>query len=151
MKTKDLLNLIDNGVRPIIRFTNNILDIESADPNMIGRVIGYREIDVWERGTETVFIDIDLSEFIEQNKSIAKKSWLDDNSIENLTWFESRYYPKNNIEGICEMLRNKFEDSELSLIEVINDNKYFNEFTSQSEFKSYVQFLENKLDKLNGI
>ena len=100
MKTRDLIEMIKNGSKPIIRFTEIISDIDSADEDMMGRVISVSKPDVWERGTETVEFRIDMSEFLEHNRSVAQIGWRDSNGDPVLTWMDSAYYPKDNIETI---------------------------------------------------
>lgn len=46
MKTRDLIEMIKNGSKPIIRFTERISDIDSADEDMMGRVISVSKPDV---------------------------------------------------------------------------------------------------------
>lgn len=146
MKTRDLVKMVKSGSKPIIKFTERISDIESADEGMMGRVISVSSPDVWERGTETVEFRIDMSEFLEHNRSVAQVGWRDSYGDPVLTWMDSDYYPKDNIETICEMLVDNFNDCDLSMFEVVNVSKYFEEFLAQNEIKDYVRFLENKLD-----
>lgn len=147
MKTKELVNLLKQGVKPTIKFTDNISDIESADPAMLGRVIGFKDVDIWERGTETVTFVIDMSEFYKHNESVAQLGWKGENGEYDLTWMQTKYYPTDHKESIVEMLKDKFKDSDLSMFEVVEVSKHFEEFCAQEEIEDYVQFLEKKLDE----
>jgi len=150
MKTKDLMDMLDNGVQPIIKFTTRISDIDGPDPDMMGKVIRYRDEDVWDRESSTIFFDIDISEFEEYNKTKAIPNWYDDKGNPTLTWFESSMYPKNGIESVCEMLVENSEPADLSLFEVFEISEYFKEYQDTGFKGTYVKFLEEKLDKLKS-
>lgn len=147
MKTKELIDILKQGVKPVVKFTEGIHEIESADPNMMGRVVGYKDIDIWERGSETVTFIIDFSEFVEYNKNFAERSWRDDNGSPTLTWFESKFYPKDHKEDIVEMLIENFKDSKLEMFEVVETSKHFEDFLAQKEETDYIKYLENLLDE----
>jgi hypothetical protein len=153
MKTRDLMKMLDEGVQPVIKFTQKITDIDGQpDPEMMGKVIGYRDEESWDenRNDVTIFIDIDLNEFETYNKTKAKSNWYDDKGVANLTWFDCGMYPKNGIESICVMLVENSEESGLDYFEIVELSKYFKEY-QVSDFKgTYAQFLEKKLDELNG-
>lgn len=144
MKTTELIKLIDTGVCPVIKFTSKINELDTADPGMMGRIVGYHTKDEWEPGTVTIEFKIDLSEFVNINKKIAVPDWGDN----KVTWFESKFYPSNHIIDICEMLMEKNEESEFLLFEVIEDTQFISEFKNQIITESYSVFLENKLKKI---
>ena len=147
MKTKELIKILKKGVNPIIKFTENIYNIESADEGMMGRVVGFHTFDKWDNSTETVFIKIDMSEFVDYNRSIAKPDWKDNKGY-NLIWHDTVYYPKNHIEEICEMYIENGKDAELSLIEISEPRDYFKEWMTGDMKINYVKFLEDKLDSI---
>ncbi|MFW6226060.1 MAG: hypothetical protein ACOC3V_03805 [bacterium] len=148
MKTKELISLIDQGVKPIVKFTDKIYDIESADEGMMGRVIGYHDFDRWDVENTTVFFKIDMSEFVEYNKKVAKPTWKDNSGEACLIWHDTKLYPKNHIEDICEMSTEKGEDAEFRLFEVVENSKYFEEYLSKDTNQDYVKYLEDKLKKI---
>jgi hypothetical protein len=118
MKTKDLINMINNGEKPIIKFTNNIIFFESADPEMMGKVISF-DIHNDDYGNQLVVFKIDMFEFYEYNKNIAIHCWRDSSEEPLTTWMESKYYPKDHIEEVTETVSNNYGDSILYMIEVI--------------------------------
>ena len=148
MKSKDLIKMIDNGVKPIVKFNENIYDIESADSGMMGRVIGYHDFDKWDNDTETVFFQIDMSEFVDYNKSVAKPNWNNIKGESCLIWHDTRYYPKNHIENICEMHIEGDESGEIKNFDMVEDSKFFEEYVSKEMKTDYVKFLEDKLKKV---
>jgi hypothetical protein len=117
---------------------------------MLGRITGIDNIESFDDGWKTVEVHIDLSEFIDKNKEIAKNNarWYDKYGKPTLNFFETIYYPENHIinfyldysnptDGLCDVY---YFD--------IVDNKYGIEFLKQDEILDYVKFLENKLDKI---
>jgi hypothetical protein len=152
MKTRDLMKMLDEGIQPVIKFTQKIQDIDGPDPEMMGKVIGYRDEESWDenRNDVTIFFDIELTGFETFNKTKAKANWYNDKGVPNLTWFESGMYPKNGIESICVMLVENSEESNLDYFEIVELSEYFKEY-QVSDFKgTYAQFLEKKLDDLKN-
>lgn len=147
MKTKELLKMLRQGVKPVIRFTENIIDIDPADPGMLGRVIGHKPVEIYDRGEECIAFIIDFSEFDAHNRSVAQPGWYDEKGGPTLIWQNSKYYPKDHKENIWEMLKEKHKDSELKLFEIVELSTHFSEFCAQDKIKDYVTFLENKLDQ----
>jgi hypothetical protein len=148
MKTKELVELVRQGVKPVIRVKDS-LNIDGPDNGMLGRIISVGVEDVWDRGDSTIEIVIDFEEFEEVNKPLAKKNWYDSNGIPCLTWMESRSYEKEvKSFGIFEMFEEKGEDAELSIIELVEENKWLTMYLETDKQMSYTEFLESRLDHM---
>ncbi|MFW6243371.1 MAG: hypothetical protein ACOC2W_04360 [bacterium] len=148
MKTYKIIELLQKGFKPIVKFTHNIYDIESADEGMMGRLISYHSFDSWDDKNMTVNFKIDMSEFVEHNRKIAKAYWKNNNGEACLIWHDTRFYPKNHIEDICEMYIENDEDAEIKLFETVQTSKYFEKYLSDNKNLDYVKYLEDKIKKI---
>lgn len=146
MKTKELLKMLDEGYKPIIKFNDKSTDLDGPNSGMLGKVISHYDHEIIERGEETIWVEVDLSDYVEYNKNFAIANFYDDNGNPCLTWFESKYYPKNNVFDLCLGLVESFKDADVRYFDVIEVSKYFQEYQNQTKIKSYVEFLEKKLD-----
>jgi hypothetical protein len=65
---------------------------------------------------------------------------------------ESRNY-ENEVKsfGIFEMLREKQVDAELSIIEMVEENKWLTSYLETDRKMSYTEFLESRLDFVMGL
>jgi len=149
MKTKELIKILDEGCKPIIKFNKNSVDLDGPNSEMLGKIISYYDHEIIERGEETIWIKVDLSDYVEYNKRIANINFYDDNGNPTLTWFESKYYPKNNIFDLCLGLVESYKDADVRYFDISELSKYFQEYQNQNNFNNYIEFLENKLDKLD--
>ena len=66
----------------VVKFTKDM--DESADKDMIARVVGSRQINM-----DVVEIYMDFNEFMEHNTAVGKKDWYDSTGIARLNWFEA--------------------------------------------------------------
>lgn len=160
MKTKELIAIINKGKEtgkfPIVQFNKNIKTIESADPGMYGRAVGYSDLDSdWDDEKTTVIFNIDMSEFIDHNMGVAKPIWIDTNQNnvgkrKLVTWFESEYYPKDHVENVVEVVKTKHGDSHLFFIDSAEPSAFYLEFLKLKDKGdlTYTEFLERKLTKI---
>jgi hypothetical protein len=147
MKTKELVELVREGVKPVIRVKDS-LNIDGPDNGMLGRIISVGVEDNWGDGDSTIEFVIDFKEFEEVNKPLAEKNWYDSNGVPCLTWMESMVYEKDvKSFGIFEMLREKQADAELSMIEIVEENKWLTMYLETDKQMSYTEFLELELEK----
>lgn len=130
MKTRDLIKMLDEGLKPIIVFMNMEVSDYDPDNDMMGKVVSYN----LDENTVRFCIDV------EHNKTHAKRDWYDQWGNPELTWFESNFYPKDNITEVWKML-----DTDLLHLEIKEKPSLFEEFQSQTKFTSYVRFLEEKI------
>lgn len=135
MNTKDLIKMVDEGLKPVVIFKNMEISDFDPDDGMMGKVISYN---IEFEGS--VKFDIDMTEFITNNKNYAKRDWYDKGGNATLTWFETTHYPKNNITDVWEML-----DDELMFLSPKENTHLYNEFAKQNKFSTYVDFLEDKV------
>jgi hypothetical protein len=148
MKTKELVELVREGVKPVIRVKDSS-NIDGPDNGMLGRIISVGVEDNWGDGDSTIEFVIDFKEFEEVNKPLAEKNWYDSNGVPCLTWMESRFYVKEvKSFGIFEMLREKQADAELSIIELVEENKWLTSYLETDRKMSYTEFLESRLDHM---
>jgi hypothetical protein len=151
MKTKELVELVSEGVKPVIRVKDSS-NIDGPDTGMLGRIISVGVEDSWGRGESTIEFVIDFKEFEEVNKPFARRHWYDSNGIPCLTWMESMVYEKEvKSFSIFEMFEEKGEDAELSIIEMVEENKWLTNYLETDRKMSYTEFLESRLDFVMGL
>ena len=151
MKTRELVELVNAGVKPVIRVIHGT-DLEGPDNGMLGRITSVGTEDVWDRENSTVEFVIDFKEFEEVNIPFAKKDWYDKDGVPCLTWMETKYYERDSVSfGIFEMLRESGTDAELSILELVEENKWLTEYLKTDKKLSYTQFLESRLDFVLGL
>lgn len=81
-----------------VEFTDLVkrLEIEiDPDPGTRGKVVSANTVtefdgEVWD-------ITVDLSFWVDHNKSVALPDWYDENRKPCLKWHETRFYPKHHI------------------------------------------------------
>jgi hypothetical protein len=132
MKTRELVELVNQGVKPVIRVIRGT-DLDGPDNGMLGRITSVGIEDIWDRENSTVEFVIDFKEFEEINIPFA--------------WMESRGYEKDSKSfSLFEMLRENQQDANLVMIELVEENKWLTEYLKTDKKLSYTQFLESKLD-----
>ena len=115
---------------------------------MLGRVKSIEKEDIWENGESTINFFIDFSEFTEQNKSFAIADWYDSNGNSTLTWMETKFYERNSKDfELFEMYLEGGKDADLNMLEIVEKNKWLNKYIEEEAPLSYVEWLEQKLDK----
>lgn len=113
-------NLID-GVLTIVRFVDKVESLDCDDCPDSGMVAKLIQVEVDTEDEELLHLAFDLSDFEEQNKLVASHDWIDENGDPTLTWFETRWYPKD---GVCHLYVFGNMDSLVDIIEVIESCPY---------------------------
>ena len=137
----EIITMLSNGVKPVIEF-NKLIEKYDYDPDagMRFRIISCTKVDEYN----CIWFKCDMSEFMDLNKQIAKPDWYDENNNPTLTWFESSFYPNDNIFDMCVGIND--EDCLLDIIS--ENNSYYYEYLNSKSEISYVVWLENKLTEL---
>lgn len=141
MTVKQIYELILQGVKPIVQFSDNIADFdeESVDPNMRCKIIKASK----EHGNLIRF-EIDLKGFEDYNKSVARANWFDENGEPRLTWFETDKYPKDGIDAIYIDI-----EADAPFILVKNESiELFNQYLNSKSQLSYIEWLEETIIKI---
>lgn len=146
MKTKDLVELIREGVTPIVRFRDphNLAEVE-PDPGMIGRIKSVK-IDELGPGNTIACFFVDFFEFTEKNIPFAQKNFYDAEGNPVLTWMEMDYYEEES--KMCDIHEMYLEDGEhcdLTHFEIVPENTLLFEYTNSGSSLSYTNWLEEKL------
>jgi hypothetical protein len=151
MKTKELVELVRQGVKPVIRVKDSS-NIDGPDNGMMGRIISVGIEDVWAIGESTIEFVINFKEFEDVNKPLAKNDWYDDSGNPCLSWMETKNY-ENEVKSfsIFEMFKEKGQDAELSIIEMVEENKWLTSYLETDRKMSYTEFLESRLDFVMGL
>lgn len=149
MKTKDLVKLVESGVKPIIRVIESE-SLEGPDDGMLGRIISVGKPDNWGKDGVAIPFIVDFTEFEKINKSLAQKNWFDIYGNPNLSWFETPYYNKeaNNF-SIFETYKKRKKYGNLHIIELVEGGNFpwVKEYLESNIQTNYVKFLEYKLNK----
>lgn len=146
MKTKELVELIRQGVTPIVRFQDPHSHGElEPDPGMLGRILEVGQVDEYDPKESTVDFTVDFLEFTEQNKAFATRNFYDANGQPTLTWMETDYYEKSAICRIHEMYKSGGELCDLEHFEIVSENKILTEYLESGSKLTYTNWLEEKL------
>lgn len=142
MKGKELRELVNSGINPVVEFTDTIEELEMRwEKGMKGYVFGVSEVD---KGG-CVLIKIEEREFVDYNKLIEKSIWRKDIDGEYIyKWSEvhkpHQYY--SDYEFYEE------ENKETYNIEIISDEKLklFKQYSiEKKDNMTYIEWLENKI------
>lgn len=133
MKIEEFIKLCKNK-KPIIKMKGNIYEYaeESFDPEMIGKVI-----DVYMEDDDSYCLLVDMNGYEKHNKLVAVHNWEDDKGEFTLSWFDTKYYPKNGIEALYVPLNHNVP------FEIINPSYLFSNYLKDKSNKTYVEFLED--------
>lgn len=145
MKGKELRELVNSGINPVVEFTEGIDELEMRwNHGMRGYVIGVSESD----NADCVTIRIDEKEYTEYNKQMEIADWRKENGGEYIYKWSDLNKP-NEHEGDYNFYES--ENEELYDIKIVDDDRVriFNQYKSEieSDKMSYVEWLENKYMK----
>ncbi len=94
MKAADLVELVRNGVRPVVVFSKSIEDAETyPEPGMRARVTGVLSVDADE---DLLKIAVDYGEFDSFNRPFESANYYDKQGNPTLTAREAGYYKPND-------------------------------------------------------
>lgn len=141
MKISNLISLLDSGAKPTVQFNRGEWD---PDAGMKGEIVGY-SIDDTEGDTVCYCIKIDMTKYLEFNKSIATNKF-GDRGASNITWFQTSFYPKNNVFNFFVMSDLTSSDHGFDVLENSNTGLY-DKFLNEKPGMSYIQWLENNVSK----
>lgn len=148
MKTKDLLELVKQGAKPIVKIVDKYGVLEGPDTGMIGRILKVGESDFSMRENQLVSFVVDFYEFTEYNKSHAVPNFYDENMNPCLTWMETKSYERDSKSYVIyENLTDDYEYSDIQFLEIFDEkNKWLNAYIKSGSNMSYVEWLETSLD-----
>lgn len=143
MKANELLSIIKQGERPIIKFNEGVYTWmeEAADPLMMAKII-----DANIEDEDSVRFLLDLNDFETHNRSVASHDWRDENGECRLTWFDTIFYPKDGKEVIYLPVNKDVEEA----FNLVNDTSLLFEYMQSPTSKetTYIEWLENEVHKL---
>lgn len=130
MKIKDLMEMLKDGIypdiqiteraRPVISPTYPIISAGTPDPGMRGVL---REINPFDEEYGIYHFEVDLKPWDSYNRAMAPRDWLNpDMEKEDVTFFESGYYPKDGIKCITSAV-NLEKDGEVEIFELLKGAK----------------------------
>lgn len=142
MKTEELYKIVKMGKNPIVEIQSNIEDFanESFDPMMMGKVV-----EVTQEFNDTYRFVIDMNEFEEYNKTVARNDWTKDGN--KVTWFETSFYPKDGKEVLYLPIG---KDIEMP-IKIVSDHSLLTEYVESKSAKNYIEWLEDQVSELRSI
>lgn len=141
MKVEQLVELVKQGVNPIVKCTTQINEIceESLDPFMMGKIIG-----VSQQYDDSYRFLMDLKGFESHNESVAKRDWFNKDNEPKLTWMETSFYPEDGIEAVYIPLNTEIP------FEIIEQDSLLAEYLSIGSEKSYIEWLETTVKELRA-
>lgn len=139
MTCREIFELFNNGIFPVLECTENIEKICEVDPDKGMRGI-LRNINIVDEGEdcEHLCFIIDFGKFEAFNKPLGKANYYNSNHIPCETWFQQHWYErtKHNVEIFTEY------DSEL--FNVLDDLDVYQEYLDSNSNIPYISWLESK-------
>lgn len=156
-KMKRLIDLVESGVKPVIKWIDcgtPINEFDTYDVGMMCRVEGITDKDDLSDDNCIVFrVNTDFSEFEDFNKSVAKPTWFDDNNNPTLKWHETKAYPKNKKDWIYMQIAKDVNDpkaySSGDMFDFVQDTRLtlYAQYESEGSKDDYMTWLENQVIK----
>lgn len=126
MKIKDIMEMVKDGIhlniqlteraRPVISPTYPIISLVIPDPGTRGVL---REISPFDEEHGVYHFEIDLKPWDSYNRATASHDWPNPTTgKDDLTFFESEYYPKDGIVCITSAV-NLEKDGEVEIFELL--------------------------------
>jgi hypothetical protein len=138
MKNKDIFNLVQSGVKPIIRVVNDKKIEESIwDNGMIGK-IERAFIEEEYRNNEVIKFYIREDSFRKINEPVMKCNYYDKDGNPTLNYIDSGVAPENGLE-ITYCMGND------TVFELVNNSEFLVEYLKEEHKETYVEYLENRL------
>lgn len=111
-----LKKMLDDGQRITVKCTSKIeeLDIdECPDTDMMATII---HIGPDPDDKDSICCVLNVSGYENHNKTVAKHNWMDEHGQPTLTWFDTKWYPKD---GICTIYVWGTMDSDIDIFEIL--------------------------------
>lgn len=140
MKASVLVKLLEQGKKPFVRLTGNLWDDSFGDEGMIARVASMAE-----KPDGLIEMDFDFNEHREHNLALDKPTWWIGSSGRQGTALEAEHFKDGNIHE-----RVYFEMDQEVAAEFLDDGSPLSEYVASGSKKSYVEWLEAKLEELRG-
>ena len=139
MLGKEFLQILQNGIMPVIEFTKLCEECDfEPNENMRCQVESYTNVD-----TDGVYsATCNFKGWKEYNLPFAKREWYDENRNPSLTWFESRYYPNDER---YEMFLDMNYEVPFNIVKL---NRLYEEYKESESILNYITWLENKVEEL---
>lgn len=139
MEIKKLIEMLDKGYKPKVRFNKKIdeLDVESIfNENMITQFLSYR---IEEEGTKDEYYVIDCSfkEFETYNLQFAISNYYDKNGIPCLNYKEAKQNSSTGVELLYVMASD-------NVCNIITDDSF-------DLYEEYIRYCENDKDSVSYI
>ncbi len=136
MTGKELAALVMDGICPVVTFTKRVEDQESyLEGGMRGRLIA-----VMRNEEEYISLAVDLTEFDDFNRQYEKANYYDKSGVARLTAREAGFY-----KPVESVYVGPADEVDVLQIEDAASLKLYERYQADSDGKSYVQWLEQKL------
>lgn len=146
MTITEIKNIIEHTGKPLtVQFTDKInewFDDCCPDPLMKAKLVITKDEEC--EGEKSYKLIFNMSEFVDFNKSVAIPNYYDKNNNPTLTWFESSFYPKNNVYETCY----DDHDKDVEIFKIIPDEDNENYFVKEIK-KNKNNHFKTDLDILN--
>lgn len=116
MKWNDVRNMLDDGQIITVKFTDMIekIDIDEApDKDMIAKIL---RVEVDHDDEQSLHLVFDVPGYEDYNRKVASHNWFDENGQPTLTWFDTKWYPKD---GICDVYVFGTMETEVDLFTIL--------------------------------
>lgn len=144
MKGIEILNLLEKGVHPIVRFNEVVEDLElQFDRNQMGRIVN-----AFKNKYGEIEIAISEKEYGEYNKSIEQANWpslKDFNASPTLRYSDE--HTRKEIETLCYC-----ENDEIHEFSIVEDcyQELLDEYLASKSDLSYLDWLQEKILELRA-
>lgn len=134
MKIKDLKAVVDQGIQPVVEFTEGVNKLE-VDPDVKMRC----KVLCVDDSCDGMRLTCDFTEFDQYNRVYAKHNYFDEKSNPTKTWMQQKSYTPEKLQAYT-----LYADPEDDICVIVED-KYFliwQRYQKEQTGESYVRWLE---------
>lgn len=132
MQTQELINLVRNGIFPVVQFHEEMEEQETIfDENMRGRLVSFLE-----KNDGMLELKFEIKEFEEYNIPFMKPNYYDKEGKPSKKAIETNFYPKDGYEKVYFYPQDDFPG------EIVEENKLLSKYKASGTKDSYQTWLE---------
>lgn len=142
MDTKTIVELLQQGKKPIVKLTNNLWDDSWGEKGMIARIVSFKE-NHCDANEPMVSLMFDYNEHKDHNLALQSHTYFLNGGGQG-TAFEAGRMKEDNIhESVYFMMEGNGSDVPVDMI----TSPLLDEFAKSKTSMTYVEWLENELTK----
>jgi len=135
LKTKDIVALLKDGKKPLVRLTANLWDDSWGAKGMIARIVGFKG-----HQDDTVELMFDYNEHRENNLALQSHDYWLNGGADKGTAFEAGMMKEDDVTE--EVYFSMYDQDEMEVPVVLADSPVLEEYVKSGSKLSYVEWLE---------